>query len=80
MDTTQPTSPNKLHRTEEGKAMPIERRHLPLYYHRHLETAMNGQKACSDLARLYRVVLASTEIQQGISGHNASWQGTVVNT
>lgn len=52
-----------------------------LYYHRHLGTAnLKGQKAGSDLAKLYRVVLASTEIQQGISRQNASWQGTMVNT
>lgn len=55
-------------------------RHLPLYYYRRQGMAnLNGQ-ACSDLARLYRAVLAFTEIQQGISGHNASWQGTMVNT
>lgn len=61
--------------------MAIDHRHLPLYYHRHLGPAnLNGQKACSDLARLYRVVLASTEIQQCISVQNASWQGPMVNT
>lgn len=61
--------------------MAIDHRHLPFYYHTHLGTVnLNGQKACSDLARLYRVVLASTEIQQGISGHSASWQGSMVNT
>lgn len=54
---------------------------LLLEYHRHLGTAnLNGQKACSDLAGLYRVVLAFAEIQQGIGGRNASWQSTMVNT
>lgn len=61
--------------------MAIQDRHVPLYYHRHLGTAnLKGQKAGSDLAKLYRVVLASTEIQQGTSRHSASWQGTMVNT
>lgn len=61
--------------------MAVDHRHLLIYYHRHLGAAdLNGQRARSDLAGLYRAVLASTEIQQGIGGLDASWHGTTVNT
>lgn len=60
--------------------MAVAHGHLPLCYHRHLGMAyLNVQKACSDLARLYRIVLASAAIQQG-SGHRASWKISMVNT
>lgn len=59
----------------------IQNRKVPLYYHKHLGMAnLKGQEAGSDLAKLYRIVLASTEIQRGTSWHSASWQDTMVNT
>lgn len=55
--------------------------HVPLHYHRRLGTAnLQGHKTGSDLAKLYRVTLASTEIQQGCSGQNSSWHSIMVNT
>lgn len=67
------------YRSEEGKALTKEI--IPGYYHRHLKIASrSGQKACSDLARFYRFVLASAEMQWDIGRNDASWKLAIVNT